>query len=69
MSRVFRECLDVDVLPDHVPRAHAPRVRTNYLLDRSLAQLDIAEADLNTRLAAYRAWCRSATPVIAPSDV
>ncbi len=68
MRLVFRACLDLDDLPAHVPRVHAPRVRTNYLLDRSLAQLGIDEADLNRRLEAYRAWCRPATLPIPPPD-
>ncbi|MCB9529320.1 MAG: sulfotransferase [Myxococcales bacterium] len=65
MAKVYRECLDRDVLPPHVPRSHAPRVRKDYLLDRSLAQLGIDAAGLDARLSGYRAWCRgdqSATP-------
>lgn len=57
MSRVYRECLDEPTLPPHVPRVHPPRERTNYLLNRSLAQVGIDEQALNARLADYRAWC------------
>lgn len=65
MAKVYRECLDRDVLPPHVPRSHAPRVRKDYLLDRSLAQLGIDAAGLDERLSGYLGWCRSdqsATP-------
>lgn len=58
MRKVYRECLDTEALPPHVPREHAPRKRTEYLLDRSLAQVGVSEAELEARLAAYVAWCR-----------
>ena len=57
MGRVYRECLDQDTLPPHVPRAHPPRKRTDYLLNRSLAQLQIDEADLHAKQADYLTWC------------
>lgn len=56
MRRVYNVCLDQDEPSPHVPRVHAPRQRTNYSIDRSLAQLGIDETRLNERLAAYRAW-------------
>ena len=58
MRRVYRELLDRE-LPPHVPREHAPRQRTNYSVDRSLAQLGIDEQALKARLADYGRWCRS----------
>lgn len=58
MKKVYRECLDMDTLPPHVPTTHPPRERTNYLLNRSLAQVGVNEAALNARLAGYIAWCR-----------
>lgn len=61
MRTVYRQCLDRE-LPAHVPRVHAPRVRTNYSVDRSLAQLGVDEAALKRRLEAYEAWCRSEPP-------
>lgn len=57
MSRVYRECLDTPELPAHAPREHEPRVRTNYLLDRTLDQVGIDEAALLQRLSGYVAWC------------
>lgn len=60
MTEVYRVCLDRDVLPPHVPRSHAPRVRRDYLLDRSLGQLGIDGAGLDARLGEYRVWCRAA---------
>lgn len=60
MTRVYRECLDRDNLPAHVPRSHAPRVRRDYSLDRSLAEVGIDEGALLARLAGYVAWCRGA---------
>ncbi len=57
MRKVYRECLDTDTLPDHVPRVHTPRDRTRYLIDRSLEQLQIDEVALNARLARYIVWC------------
>jgi hypothetical protein len=62
MRKVYRECLDQDALPPHVPRAHPPRERTNYLLNRSLAQVGVDEAKLNAHLADYIAWCRGEAP-------
>lgn len=58
MRQVYRECLDQDELPPHTPRTHPPRARTDYLLNRSLAQVGVDEAKLNARLVDYRAWCR-----------
>jgi hypothetical protein len=58
MARIYRECLDQDTLPPHVPRVHEPRKRADYLLDRSLDQVGIDRAALDQRLAAYVAWCR-----------
>lgn len=58
MCKVYRECLDTEDLPPHVPREHPPRRRTEYLLDRSLAQVGVSEAELDARLASYIAWCR-----------
>jgi hypothetical protein len=58
MHKVYRECLDTEALPPHVPREHPPRKRTQYLLDRSLAQVGVSETELDARLAPYIAWCR-----------
>jgi hypothetical protein len=58
MRRVYRCCLDTDELPPHVPTSHAPRERTNYSVNRTLAELGIDEDALNVRLASYIAWCR-----------
>jgi len=62
MRKVYRECLDQE-LPAHIPRTHAPRVRTNYSVDRSLEQLSIDEAALKKRLERYRQWCKTGAPV------
>lgn len=59
MRRVYRECLDTDTLPPHVPTTHAPRVRTNYLIDRSLEQLGVDVAAFNARLRPYIQWMKS----------
>jgi hypothetical protein len=61
MRKVYRECLDTEELPPHVPRQHPPRKRTQYLLDRSLAQVGVNEAELDARLAPYIAWCRQSS--------
>lgn len=58
LTKVYQECMGVSELPPHLPRVHVERVRTHYLVDRSLAQLGIDEQALNTRLASYVAWCR-----------
>jgi hypothetical protein len=58
MRRVYRDCLDADELPPHVPTRHAPRERTHYTVDRSLEELGIDEDALNARLASYIGWCR-----------
>lgn len=57
MRRAYGELLDQPALPAHVPRAHPPRKRTDYLLNRSLAQLGIDEAALHREQAEYVAWC------------
>ncbi len=62
MLKVYRECLDIDQLPSHVPREHNPRVRHDYMIDRSLAQMGIDEAALRKHLAAYIDWCESSLP-------
>ncbi len=58
MRQVYRECFDSPDLPPHVPTVHEPRQRTNYLVDRSLAQLGIDAPALNARLIKYIDWCR-----------
>jgi hypothetical protein len=62
MLKVYRECLDEDELPPHVPREHTPRVRHDYMIDRSLAQMGIDEAALREYLADYIAWCSGSLP-------
>lgn len=57
MARVYRECLDRQELPPHVPRVHAPRKRHSYSEDRSLAELGVDTAWLERRLDAYYRWC------------
>jgi hypothetical protein len=57
VRRVYRDCLDRDEPPPHVPREHAPRKRTDYAVDRSLRQLGVDEAWLEQRLADYYRWC------------
>jgi hypothetical protein len=58
MTKVYRECLDTPDPPSDVPRRHTPRERTNYILNRSLADVGIDEHALDDRLAEYIAWCR-----------
>lgn len=58
MRQVYREYLGREDLPPHVPRTHAPRVRTQYAIDRSLEQLGVDVGWLKSRLAPYYAWCR-----------
>ncbi len=57
LARVYHDCLDLEVPADR-PTSHTKRNRTNYLVDRSLADLGIDESALNARLAAYIEWCR-----------
>lgn len=57
LARVYRECLDEERVPESLPRTHAPRVRTNYTFDRSLVDLGIDAATLETRTRTYREWC------------
>ena len=56
MRKVYRCCLDVDELPPHVPKSHAPRERKHYSVNRSLAELGVDEVALRSQLAAYIAW-------------
>jgi len=57
LQRVYRECLDQDHLPPHVPRQHPPRERKRYSVNYSLAELGINERELRQQLADYIAWC------------
>lgn len=57
MQLVYRACLDVDTVPPHVPREHAPRKRTNYVVHRSLEDLHVDRAALAAELEDYRGWC------------
>ena len=66
MQRVYRECLDQDELPPHVPRQHAQRVRENYAIDRSLEQLGVDVGALNRQLSDYRAWCKKEAATSTP---
>ena len=59
MRKVYQCCLDVDKLPPHLPKSHAPRERKHYSVNRSLAELGIDEAKLRSRLASYFAWCEA----------
>jgi hypothetical protein len=58
MMRVYRSCCDVDELPPHVPKEHAPRERKRYTVNRSLVELGIDETALRARLASYVEWCQ-----------
>lgn len=67
MQKVFQECMDKD-LPAHVPRSHAPRQRSNYSIDRSLAQLGVDEHALGERFSAYNQWCREVLTGVSPAS-
>lgn len=58
MTRVYRECLDTEVLPDYVPREHAPRDRKNYSLNRELPQMGVDPEAFEAGLTDYIAWVR-----------
>lgn len=58
MAQVYKECFDQTELPPHVPRTHPPRNRTNYTVNRSLAELGIDAEALRDELAEYVAWCQ-----------
>jgi hypothetical protein len=57
MRQVHRDCLDSDAVPDHVPKNHPPRERRHYTVNRSLAEIGIDEAELNSRLSRFLEWC------------
>lgn len=59
MRRVYARCLDLDTLPPHVPRVHAPRERKNYVVHRTLEDLQVDRAALTEALHGYRVWCGS----------
>lgn len=58
MQYVYRVCLDQEQLPPHVPRAHPPRERSQYTINRSLAELGIDSEAVRAQLADYVAWCQ-----------
>lgn len=59
LHKVYRDCMGQQDLPPHLSRVHTERVRTHYMVDRSLEQLGIDAQALRTRLAPYVSWCRS----------
>lgn len=61
MARVYRECLDIDPLPDDVPRAHAPRERTHYQVNRTLPQMGVDPVAFEAQLPEYIAWVNGET--------
>lgn len=60
LDRVYRECLDGTPAAS-LPREHPPRKRTAYLLDRSLAQLQVDAAALEAANPAFLVWATGAT--------
>ncbi len=62
LKRMYRECFDTEVPPE-VPTEHAPRVRTEYLVNRSLEELGIDRGELDARCADYIAWCGAPSPL------
>jgi len=58
MSKVYRECMDVEDLPPQVPRQHSFRKRIDYIVDRSLSQVGIDENAFSENLFEYIEWCR-----------
>lgn len=60
---MHRDCLGADLSPN-VPRAHAPRTRTNYAIERSLAQVGVDEAWLRARLRPLRRAVEGAREVM-----
>jgi hypothetical protein len=56
MSRIYDRCLGCDTVPDHVPRAHPPRERTRYWVDRGLEELGIDSVAYTARHADYHVW-------------
>lgn len=55
MRRIYQTCLDGEPPPE-VPRAHTPRRRAGYSIDRSFAELGLDEAALRAALADDEAW-------------
>jgi len=68
LARIYRELLETPALPAWAPRGHAPRARTTYAVDRSLAQAGIDETALRARLGPYEAWCRGEAPRARPAS-
>ena len=56
MTKVYMECMNGKVLPNHIPKEHPPRNRTNYSVDRSLEDLGVNEQALRNRLKEYIDW-------------
>ena len=59
MTRVYREALGLSALGAHVPRQHGARDRSNYTVDRSLAQLGVDRAALDARFTAWNQWYKA----------
>lgn len=57
LGAVYRVCLDRPTLPPWAPRAHAPRRRKDYTVDRSLQSLGIDPDAYAAAQADYVAWC------------
>lgn len=69
MRTIYRRCFGDEQLPDHVPRVHTARDRTNYAVNRSLADVGI-DADAHAaRSAQYIAWLsRPGSPDVATGE-
>lgn len=68
LARIYRECLGSEALPPHLPREHAPRKRTDYLVDRTPEQLGIDITELERRQASYIRWCRGEDIAAPPAS-
>lgn len=57
LRRIYTELLDRPGPPAQLPREHPPRRRSGYLLDRTLAQAGVDEAEFTRQIQGYLAWC------------
>ena len=56
MRVVYQRCMDRDTLPPHLPKEHPPRQRKDYLVHRTLEDLQVDVSAYEARLAGFRSW-------------
>lgn len=68
LTLIYQRCLPNVDPTGYIPTTHAPRQRTNYAINRTLAEVGIDEQALLAPLQSYRQWCRGEIPMQAETE-